>query len=75
MGHYLMSVHFKTICVSHSPITCLMRGLVRALLTTLSVSTVVLVLAESSDRGESSARLTLRRVWGLVSDLKQKMMP
>ena len=52
-----------------------MRGLVRALLTTLSVSTVVLVLAESSDRGESSARLTLRSVWGLVSDLKQKMMP
>ena len=51
-----------------------MRGLVRALLLiTRSVSMVVLVLAESSDMGESSlssARLTLL-IWGLVSDLKQ----
>lgn len=49
-----------------------MRGLVRArLLTMRSVSMVVLVLAESSDMGESSALLTLRSVCGLVSDLKK----
>lgn len=59
----------------HSPNTCRMRGLVRArLLTTRSVSMVVLVLAESSDMGESSALLTLLIVWGLVSDLKKMIV-